>query len=948
MNSRILQAVTPRAPIARSIAAIAIAALFVASCDVHKLSNPGFVTTIDITPNPVTLAVTGTQKFSVVAKDFSGATIDVTPTWSVVASGGTIGGDGVFTAGTTPQTFTNTVMATVGGLTATATVIVIPGPLATITVTPTPITMNVDASQQFIAVGKDASGNVVPFTPVWSVAALGGTVGTAGLFTAGPTPGTYTNTVKATSGTISGTGTVIVTAGALATITVTPNPNSLVIGTTQPYTAVGRDAGGNVVAITPNWAVVAGGGTINAASGLFTAGTTAGTFGNTVQASIGSIAGFATVVVTTGPLATITVTPTPVALLQNVGTQQFTAVGKDAGGNTVLITPTWSVVAGGGAVDPNTGIFTAGGVVGTFNNTVTASSGAISGTATVTVTALPPLLATITVTPNPVSMVVSSGQQFSAVGKDASGNVVAIAPTWTVVTGGGVINGTGLFTAGVAAGTFTNTVTATSGAVSGTATVTVTAAAPVLATITVTPNPASMFINTTQQFSAVGKDASGNTIALAPTWSVAAGGGTISTTGLFTAGGTAGTFTNTVTATSGAISGTATVTETTPPALASITVTPNPVSLQTNGTQQFVAVGKDAGGNNFLITNPVWSVVSGGGSIDAITGAFTAGVLPGTFTNTVKATSGTVSGTATVTVTVGPALATITVLPNPASMLPNATQQFAAVGRDGTGTIFPIAPVWSVVAGGGSINPSTGLFTAGAFAGTFTNTVKASSGAVSGTATVIVTAVAPPPPIADLKTAALNGVMAGTAFTCVANGIINADIAISPGVTVTGFPPCVITGTQHLNDAIAKQNQIDLTAAYNTLAGLPCSATNTIGTTNIGGTTKAAGVYCSPSSIGVTGTLTLDGGGDPNANFVFQAGSSLTTAGNVVLINGAQAKNVWWQVGSSATIGTASQWQGNIVALTSISLLDNATLLGRALARNGAVSQTTSNVITLP
>ena len=105
---------------------------------------------------------------------------------------------------------------------------------------------------------------------------------------------------------------------------------------------------------------------------------------------------------------------------------------------------------------------------------------------------------------------------------------------------------------------------------------------------------------------------------------------------------------------------------------------------------------------------------------------------------------------------------------------------------------------------------------------------------------------------------------------------------------------------------------------------------------------------CPRRSVTVTGTLTLNGGGDPNAVFVFQAGTSLVTAGNVILIGGAQAKNVFWQVGSSATLGTASQWQGNILALTSITLVDNATLLGRALARNGAVTLGTNNVITLP
>ena len=111
---------------------------------------------------------------------------------------------------------------------------------------------------------------------------------------------------------------------------------------------------------------------------------------------------------------------------------------------------------------------------------------------------------------------------------------------------------------------------------------------------------------------------------------------------------------------------------------------------------------------------------------------------------------------------------------------------------------------------------------------------------------------------------------------------------------------------------------------------------------------KSAGVYCSATSIGITGTLTLDGGGDPNATFVFQAGTGLTTAGNIVLINGAQARNVYFQIGSSATLGTGSQIQGNILALTSITLVDNANLLGRALARNGAVSLGTNNVITLP
>ncbi len=471
-----------------------------------------------------------------------------------------------------------------------------------------------------------------------------------------------------------------------------------------------------------------------------------------------------------------------------------------------------------------------------------------------------------------------------------------------------------------------------------------------ISSLTITPTSATLAPGGTQQFTVVTKDGNGRIITTTkPTWSVVAGGGTITSTGLFTAGTTAGTFTNTVAVTCSGITVFATVIVT-PGPLATITVTPNPATMPINATQQFTAVGKDANGNVVAIT-PVWSVVAGGGSINAASGLFTAGTTTGTFPNTVKATSGALSGTATVIVTAGP-LFSITVTPNPATMPINATQQFTATGRDAGGNVVPIPPplVWSVdnPPGGGSINASTGLFTAGSVAGTFTNAVRATSGSVFGRATVIVTA--PPPPIVNLGTASTYGILAGSTVTCAgAPGTVNADVGISPGAALTGFPPCTISGSTHLADAPAAQAQNDLTTAYNTLAGLPCPPANVVGTTNIGGTTKAAGVYCSATSILVTGDLTLDGGGDPNATFVFQAGSTLTTAGNVILINGAQARNVFWQVGSSATIGGGpATWRGNILALTSITLNNSVTLIGRALARNGAVTLGTSNTITLP
>jgi len=292
-------------------------------------------------------------------------------------------------------------------------------------------------------------------------------------------------------------------------------------------------------------------------------------------------------------------------------------------------------------------------------------------------------------------------------------------------------------------------------------------------------------------------------------------------------------------------------------------------------------------------------------------------------------------------------LFTITVSPNPGSAAVGNNIQYTAAGQDVTGATVAIPPplVWANLnATAGTINSSSGLFTAGATPGTYPNTIRARSGSISGFATAIVGASANP----VLGSAATYGILAGSTVTCVTGGTINADVGVSPGSTTTGFPPCVITGTRNLANAAAAQAQLDLTTAYDYLAGRPCGTVVT--PADLGGRTLPPGIYCTASSMAVTGTVTLDGGGNANAVWVFQMGSTLTTGttANIALIGGAQAKNVWWQVGSSATLGTGTTFRGNILALTTITLVDNATMLGRALARNGAVSLGTNNTITLP
>ena len=198
-----------------------------------------------------------------------------------------------------------------------------------------------------------------------------------------------------------------------------------------------------------------------------------------------------------------------------------------------------------------------------------------------------------------------------------------------------------------------------------------------------------------------------------------------------------------------------------------------------------------------------------------------------------------------------------------------------------------------------------------------------------------------------LGTADSFAVLAGSTVTNTGPSVISGDLGLSPGNSVTGFPPGTVTaGTIHPADNVALQAQADLTIAYNDAAGRSSNATISA---DLAGNTLTPGVYTSATSLGLSGDLTLDAQGDPDGVFVFQAGSTLIAGpgSRVLLIGGAQACNVFWQVGSSATIDTSSAFTGSILALTSISLNTGATLEGRALARNGAVTLDT-NVITKP
>jgi hypothetical protein len=201
------------------------------------------------------------------------------------------------------------------------------------------------------------------------------------------------------------------------------------------------------------------------------------------------------------------------------------------------------------------------------------------------------------------------------------------------------------------------------------------------------------------------------------------------------------------------------------------------------------------------------------------------------------------------------------------------------------------------------------------------------------------TAFAAGPAPVGLGTAAPFAVLAGSAVTNTGPTTITGDLGISPGAAaaVTGFPPGTVSGATHAADAVALQAQTDLVTAYNAAAGrTPVTA---VAGGTLGGLTLVGGVY-SGDALALTGTLTLDGQNDPNSVWVFQAASSLITASSstVAFIRGANPCNVFWQVTSSATLGSGSTFVGTIMAMTSISMADSVTVNGRALARTGVVT----------
>lgn len=542
----------------------------------------------------------------------------------------------------------------------------------------------------------------------------------------------------------------------------TPSP---VVGTTTNLSVLGADDAGEA-GLTYNWSLVSGPGAVffaannsNAAKNTTATFTQAGAY--TFRATITDAGGLS---VTSNVTVTVHQTLTSMAVapgavtLSSGGTQQFTATGRDQFGAVLVVQPafTWSLLSGVGSVN-SVGLYSAP-ATGGGSAVVRASSGAVSATATMTVNAVnqaPTVASPASANPTPVT---GTTANLSVLGADDNGEA-NLTYAWSVIGGPSGVsfsangnnaakNATATF---IQAGTYNLRATITdAGGLSTTSNVSV-IVNQTLTNIAVTPGAATLSSGGAQQFTATGRDQFGNELATQPafTWSLVSGVGSVNSAGLYSApsvgGGSA-----VIRASSGAVSATASVTviavNQAPTVASAASASPAPVTGTT--TNVSVLGADDNGEANLTYT---WSVVGGPSGVtfsangnNAAKNAVATFTQAGTYTFRATITdAGGLSATSNVNVTVNQTLTTIAVAPGTATLSSGGTQQFTATGRDQFGNVLAVQPTftWSLVSGIGGVN-GTGLYTAPA-TGSGSAVVRASSGAVNGTATVTVTAASP-------------------------------------------------------------------------------------------------------------------------------------------------------------------------------------------------------------
>jgi hypothetical protein len=687
------------------------------------------LTGVSINPSSAAVLAGASRQFGVTGTWSDGS--NGVPLVTYSATGGTVSSSGLFTAGSTAGTFrvVATAQSAVLADTATVTISVPVATLTSLTLTPGSAALLAGATRQFSVAGTWSDGSSTP--PAVTYSATGGSVNASGLYTAGSAAGTYRVIAIQQGGTLADTSVITITVPAptLTSLDLSPATASLQVGGARQFSVAGTWSDGSTSAPAVNYSAT--GGTINA-SGLYTAGSSAGTFRVIASQQGGTLADTSVVTISI-PVATLTslvINPASASILTG-GTKQFTVAGTWSDGSSTAPAVTYS--ATGGSVSPS-GLYTAGSTAGSYRVIAVQQGGTLADTADVTVSVPAPVLTGLLLTPGTASIQTGATQQFAVAASWSNGGTSV--PPVTYSATGGSISQSGLYTAGSAAGTFRVIVAAQGSTVADTSDVTVTLPAPVLQGIVLSPNTLSILSGDSHQFTVSGVWSNGATTA--PAVDYVATGGAVLTDGTYWAGTSAGTFRVIATVHGGTLADTSTITITTPaPVLQAVVLTPVSATVSSGATQQFSVAGQWSDG---ATTAPAVTYSATGGTITTA-GLYTAGSTAGTFRVIATQQGGTLADTSAVTIpAAAPVLQAVILNPASASLTVGTTRQFSVSGQWSNGATT--APAVTYSATGGTIT-TAGLYTAGSTAGTFRVIAIQQSGTLADTAAVTLTASAP-------------------------------------------------------------------------------------------------------------------------------------------------------------------------------------------------------------
>ena len=801
-----------------------------------------------------------------------------------------------------------------------------------------PATMTVGTTGQFTANGKysDGTSRVLGSSVMWTTSSSSvATVDAMGRVTA---VASGSVTVTATLNSVAGSAGLTVSP-AITAIAVTPNPGSVNVGSSLQMVAMATLADGSTqdVSSTANWSSSLPNIASVSASGLVS-GVSKGTA--SIKASVSGVSGQSSVTVN-AVLTSISVTPSPSSVVVG-STIQFTATGNynDGSSKTITTSVSWSSsVPGFATIGSTTGLATG---VAKGTTVITASLNGVSGTSSLSVT---PSIVSIAVTPNPGTVAVNSTLQMTAIAtfSDATTQDITATANWTSsLPNIASVNALGGLVTGVSNGTAS--IKAAQAGVNGQSSVTVNA---VLTSIAVTPSPSTVVQGSTIQFTATGtyNDGSTKTITNSVTWtSSSTGVATIaSSTGLATGVAKGST---TIKATSGTVSGTSSLSVT--PSIVSIAVTPNPGSVAVTGTLQMTAIAtfSDATTQDITATANWTSSIP---TIATVTnpGGLVTGVSKGT--STIKASSGGVFGTSSVTASTS--LVSISLSPNPASVLVSSNLQFSATGHYNDGSTQDITNAVSWVSSDptkATITPNAGLAVGKASGVT---TISATQGSITGTVTLTVKALLQSIVVGPL----CPGVQAGKTQQLTATGFFNdgtsqdltssstwstsdqtkatiSSSGLATGVaaggailtaTATAADGSTVTGTTALNVVAAFPVAPNLsgTYAFSLLGADTRGSQFYVGSFVADGKGNLTGVEDSNTSSGVHTNVALAG-----TYFVYPDGrGQITFNSNAIYPTGVTLRFILSRNGGSTwTIGKMMEFDGKGTARGAFELQDNS------------------------